>query len=37
LLTGLATRWFSYRGKGTGIGERVLIVGAGECGLLGPG
>ena len=35
LLTGLATRWFSYRGKGTGIGERVLIVGAGECGLLG--
>ena len=35
LLTGLAARWFSYRGKATGIGERVLIVGAGECGLLG--
>jgi lipopolysaccharide/colanic/teichoic acid biosynthesis glycosyltransferase len=34
LLTGLASRWFAYRGKGTGIGERVLIVGAGECGLL---
>jgi len=35
LLTGLAARWFSYRGRGGGIGERVLIVGAGECGLLG--
>lgn len=34
LLTGLATRWLSYRQDGDGIGERVLIIGAGECGLL---
>jgi FlaA1/EpsC-like NDP-sugar epimerase len=31
LLTGLASRWLSRRGKRRGIGERVLIVGAGEC------
>ncbi|MBI1856302.1 MAG: sugar transferase [Chloroflexi bacterium] len=34
LLTGIASRWLSYREKGDGLGERVLIVGAGECGLL---
>jgi lipopolysaccharide/colanic/teichoic acid biosynthesis glycosyltransferase len=34
LLTGLATRWLSRRGTGEGIGERVLVVGAGECGIL---
>ncbi len=33
LLTGLATRWLWKRDAG-GMGERVLIVGAGECGLL---
>ena len=35
LFTGIVTHWFSYRTNGAGIGERVLIVGAGECGLLG--
>jgi len=35
LLTGLAMRWFSHRGNKAGMRERVLIVGAGECGLLG--
>jgi lipopolysaccharide/colanic/teichoic acid biosynthesis glycosyltransferase len=34
LLTGLATRWLKDRWHGDWIGERVLIVGAGECGLL---
>jgi lipopolysaccharide/colanic/teichoic acid biosynthesis glycosyltransferase len=34
LLTGLATRWLIGRDNGNGMGERVLIVGAGECGLL---
>jgi len=34
LLTGLATRWLSSRGKVSVLGERVLIVGAGECGQL---
>ena len=34
LLTGLATRWLHYRGNQTSYGERVLIVGAGECGQL---
>ena len=37
LLTGLATRWLWKRiasGASSGMGERVLIVGAGECGLL---
>lgn len=30
LLTGLATHWLHWRGTGTRVGERVLIVGAGE-------
>jgi len=34
LFTGLATRWFWRREAGAGMGERILIVGAGECGLL---
>ncbi|HUH97384.1 MAG TPA: hypothetical protein VLZ89_08510, partial [Anaerolineales bacterium] len=34
LLTGLAARWFSNRDQNSGMGERVLIVGAGDCGLL---
>jgi FlaA1/EpsC-like NDP-sugar epimerase len=34
LITGLATRWVSARGKNSTVGERVLIVGAGECGEL---
>jgi lipopolysaccharide/colanic/teichoic acid biosynthesis glycosyltransferase len=34
LLTGLATRWLWRREAVSAIGERVLIVGAGECGLL---
>jgi lipopolysaccharide/colanic/teichoic acid biosynthesis glycosyltransferase len=32
LLTGLASRWITHRNTGYGIGERVLIVGAGEGG-----
>jgi lipopolysaccharide/colanic/teichoic acid biosynthesis glycosyltransferase len=31
LLTGLATQWLWRRPKRHGMGERVLIVGAGEC------
>lgn len=34
LLTGLATRWLGARRIYGGLVERVLIVGAGECGLL---
>jgi lipopolysaccharide/colanic/teichoic acid biosynthesis glycosyltransferase len=34
LLTGLASRWVARRKSEGHIGERVLIVGAGECGLL---
>jgi len=30
LITGLATRWLQWRGAETHLGERVLIVGAGE-------
>jgi FlaA1/EpsC-like NDP-sugar epimerase len=30
LVTGLATRWLQWRGAVTHLGERVLIVGAGE-------
>ena len=30
LVTGLATRWLQWRGAATHLGERVLIVGAGE-------
>jgi len=32
LVTGLASRWITWRGKGYGAGERVLVVGAGEGG-----
>jgi len=32
LITGLASRWASWRGTGYGTGERVLIVGAGAGG-----
>jgi len=34
LLTGLATRWISYRRGGQVLGERVLVVGAGDNGSL---
>jgi FlaA1/EpsC-like NDP-sugar epimerase len=34
LLTALAARWLMSRQRGDQIGERVLMVGAGECGLL---
>jgi lipopolysaccharide/colanic/teichoic acid biosynthesis glycosyltransferase len=34
LLTGLASRWIARRGSEGRLGERVLIVGAGECALL---
>jgi lipopolysaccharide/colanic/teichoic acid biosynthesis glycosyltransferase len=34
MLTGLANRWLSLRGSNTNIGERVLIVGAGDGGQL---
>ncbi len=32
LITGLASRWATFRGTGYGAGERVLIVGAGKGG-----
>jgi lipopolysaccharide/colanic/teichoic acid biosynthesis glycosyltransferase len=34
LLTGLASRWIARRGRDGQLGERILIVGAGECALL---
>ena len=34
LITGLATRWVMNRGRASSLGERVLIIGAGECGQL---
>ncbi|MDR3574714.1 MAG: sugar transferase [Anaerolineaceae bacterium] len=34
ILTGFASRWLDLRRSRTGLGERVLIVGAGECGEL---
>lgn len=34
LMNGLVTRWLWSQGNRYGIGEQVLIVGAGECGLL---
>ncbi len=34
LITGLASRWLHYRGQTGTLGERVLIVGAGDCGQL---
>ena len=32
LVTGLATRWLNLRGAAAGMGERVLVVGAGDSG-----
>jgi hypothetical protein len=32
LITGLASRWVSLRSTKSSVGERVLVVGAGECG-----
>jgi lipopolysaccharide/colanic/teichoic acid biosynthesis glycosyltransferase len=37
LMTGLATRWLQWRGATTRLGERVLIVGAGEMAQLAAG
>ncbi len=37
LLTGLATRWLQWRGAATRLGERVLIVGAGEMAQMAAG
>jgi len=34
LVTSLARRWITSREPGVRIGERILVVGAGECGLL---
>ena len=34
LITGFATHWLWRREQRDGMGERVLIVGAGECGML---
>jgi lipopolysaccharide/colanic/teichoic acid biosynthesis glycosyltransferase len=34
ILTGLASRWVAFRGRTVAMGERVLIIGAGECGEL---
>ncbi len=34
LITGLASRWIRLRNQRTSVGERVLIVGSGECGEL---
>jgi len=35
LITGLATRWVNARSQSRMMGERVLVIGAGECGQLG--
>lgn len=37
LVTGLATRWLQLRGTSTHVGERVLIVGAGQMAQLAAG
>ncbi|MBP6068846.1 MAG: sugar transferase [Anaerolineaceae bacterium] len=34
LITGLASRWLRLRGKASKIGERILVVGAGQCGII---
>lgn len=34
LITGLASRWMHLRSNSSAVGERVLVVGAGECGEL---
>jgi len=33
LITGFASRWMKLRGKASNLGERVLVVGAGQCGI----
>lgn len=35
LITGAASRWIRWRSQRSQIGERVLVVGAGDCGQLG--
>lgn len=35
IITGLAHRWIKWRSQSTMIGERILVVGAGECAQLG--
>lgn len=35
ILTGLGHRWIKWRSQSSPIGERVLVVGAGECAQLG--
>jgi len=35
LITGVASRWIRWRSQRSQIGERVLVIGAGECGQLG--
>ena len=37
LVTGLATRWLQWRGTATRLGERVLIIGAGEMAQMAAG
>lgn len=34
IITGLSSHWITLRGKSLGVGERVLIIGAGEAGHL---
>jgi hypothetical protein len=34
LITGLATRWLHWRNQTSRLGERVLVIGAGDCGQL---
>ncbi len=34
LLTGLASRWLRWRSQRSTLGERILIIGAGDCGQL---
>ncbi len=34
LITGLASRWIRWRAQSNSMGERVLIIGAGDCGQL---
>ncbi len=34
LLTGLASRWLRWRSQRSTMGERILIIGAGDCGQL---
>jgi FlaA1/EpsC-like NDP-sugar epimerase len=34
LVTGLASRWVRFRSQASSLGERVLMIGAGQCGQL---